>query len=89
MKTFNSHYKFARVAVLAAVVGAPLILAGCVVEPNPYYAQQPQYYDPNANVVYTTPAYAPAPAYYYAPGPSVYIGGGCCYGGWRGGGWRR
>lgn len=80
-----------RHLLFAGALSAPILLGGCVVEPNSYYAQ-PAYY-PDNEVVYSQPYYAPA----YYGGPSVYVGTGCCWhggghywhggGGWHGGGW--
>ncbi|MBV9735235.1 MAG: hypothetical protein JO209_04950 [Acidisphaera sp.] len=58
---------------LLAVIAAVALLGGCAVYPgSPYYGGY----------------YAPGYTYAYAGPPVVVgVGGGCCWGGWHGGGW--
>jgi hypothetical protein len=70
-------------------LGAAAALAGCAVAPYPGY---PGYYDASYAYPYAYGypyGYGYYPGYYYGPsfGFAYWGGGGCCYRGWRGGGW--
>jgi hypothetical protein len=65
---------------MAALTLAAATLAGCVLEPTPYYGGETYYASP-------APVYV-GPGYYYGSHRSYRYGHGWRGGGWHGDGWR-